>query len=1196
MKRLLSAVFMMSFSLTSLWAVPSLRNEVLATAEKVNDYFMSRNQDPTKPTNVGKIRPSHLWTRAVYYEGLTALYEVAPKPSYLEYIDKWGDFHEWTPRNGVNTVDADDQCCGQTYLWRYGMTKDDRMLNPLKQNLNLQIKTGKKDYWWWIDAIQMAMPVYAQMTAVTGNPEYLDYAVESYLYSRDSIGGGLYNIRDGLWWRDKRFIEPYVESDGKPCYWSRGNGWVYAALVRTLEAGGIDNPKLSVLKDDFINMSKSLLRIQRPDGFWNPSLASEAYAGAELSGTALFLYGMSWGIINGILSGKAYEKSCELAWKAIKSCVHPNGFLGFVQGTGSGPADSQPVTFDKVPDFEDYGTGCFLLGATEYYRLLSQHPLYSSIRPGKRWLDTEGKPIQAHGFQIFENDGTYYWYGENKEFTELGSNVWTYGIRAYRSNDFYNWEDLGLIIEPDTENPLSPLHFSQTLDRPHILYNKNTGKYVCWIKSMDTDGFFVVLQADEFTGPYEIVRTFKPEGYGVGDFDMYVDPETGKGYVWFERPHWEMICAELTDDFTATNGKYSVHFSGLRPPFTREAPAHFVRDGKHYMFTSGTTGYVPNPTQTAVLSDYPGEYTELGSPHINDKFSDSFASQITSVIKIPGKDLYIALADRWLPEYVGTDVPARIFKDKEKSYLDHKPYDKDFTVPAVKDKTGYKRGKWDTTVDARYVFLPISFTSDGTPIIKWRDEWRIEDVHMPADSDVGPENMPENIANIQAPFSMIDPKKEIETARELWSKRTYTVEMNKKGMSTDRIQKAIDKVSRLGGGTVVIPEGKWISGRISLKDNVNLKISDDAVLEFSGMVRDYLPVVFTRDEGIEVYSLGAFIYAEGVKNIAITGKGRIVGPSTDCEIYRINHEKALNIEVITKDTPLEKRIFDGKQNGGEVFLPKTISPINCRNVLIEGVTLDQGLYWNVVPQYCDNVVIRGVTVNSYGHGRTDGIDVDSSSDVLIEYCSLDCQDDCYTMKSGRGEDGLRVNRPTSNVIVRNSIALRGAGGIVCGTEIAGGVQNVYMHDCIFKGTDQAFRFKTLRTRGGGIDGIFVERVRASVTGPAFYCDMLGSIKWGGDLARRYPLRPVDQFTPRFRNISISDVDIIDCGIFMSVRGLPEQPLENVNLSDFRVSAQKYMFINDVEGLNLNDIDIRVHNEDMILDGCSDIKFNNLSIN
>ena len=96
------------------------------------------------------------------------------------------------------------------------------------------------------------------MTAVTGNPEYLDYAVESYLYSRDSIGGGLYNIRDGLWWRDKRFIEPYVESDGKPCYWSRGNGWVYAALVRTLEAGGIDNPKLSVLKDDFINMSKSM--------------------------------------------------------------------------------------------------------------------------------------------------------------------------------------------------------------------------------------------------------------------------------------------------------------------------------------------------------------------------------------------------------------------------------------------------------------------------------------------------------------------------------------------------------------------------------------------------------------------------------------------------------------------------------------------------------------------------------------------------------------------------------------------------------------------------------------------------------------------------------------------------------------------------------------------------------------------------
>ena len=135
---------------------------------------------------------------------------------------------------------------------------------------------------------------------------------------------------------------------------------------------------------------------------------------------------------------------------------------------------------------------------------------YQSIRPGQQWTDTDGKPIQAHSPQIFVKDGVYYWYGENKERTAMGTNVWTWGVRAYRSTDFYNWEDLGLIIPPDTVNPTSPLHYSQTLDRPHIVYNRATGKWVCWVKSMDTDGYFVILQADQFEGPYTLVKSLKP--------------------------------------------------------------------------------------------------------------------------------------------------------------------------------------------------------------------------------------------------------------------------------------------------------------------------------------------------------------------------------------------------------------------------------------------------------------------------------------------------------------------------------------------------------------------------------------------------------------------------------------------------------------------------------------------------------------
>ena len=806
---------------------------------------------------------------------------------------------------------------------------------------------------------------------------------------------------------------------------------------------------------------------------------------------------------------------------------------------------------------------------------------YHSVRPGEMWLDTDGKPIQAHAPQIMVKDGVYYWYGENKEKTVSGSNVWTWGIRAYRSTDFYNWEDLGLIIPPDTLNPLSPLHYTQSLDRPHILYNKKTGKWVCWIKSMDTDGYFVILQADRFTGPYTLVRSFKPEGFGVGDFDMYVDEDTGKGYVWFERPHWEMICAELSDDYLGTNGKFSEHFVGLRPPFTREAPSHFRCRGKHYMFTSGTTGYVPNRSKVCMFDSCHGEYVDLGYSHVNDRFSDSFASQVSSVVKIPGKNLYVALADRWLPQFVGTDIPVRIARDFERRYASHSPFARDFSAPKPKDKTGAKRGKWDTTHESRYVFLPVVFDKDGKPVIEWKDEWRLEDYDIPERCDLGPQAMPETIAPVKAPFAMRQPQKPD------FPNRKTVVALGKKGVNTRMIQLAIDKMSRGGGGIVEIPRGEWLTGRIELKSNVCLNIPEGATLRFSGDIKHYLPVVFTRDEGIEIYSLGAFIYANRAENIAVVGKGKIVGPSTDCEIYRNNRAKALNIEAICQngEMPLENRVFDGVRNNGEVFLPKTIAPINCRNVLIEGVTLEQGLYWNVVPQYCENVIVRGITVSSFGHGRTDGIDVDSSKDVLVEYCSLDCQDDCYTMKSGRGVDGMRVAKPTENVVVRHCLALRGAGGIVCGTEVAGGVRNVYCHDCVFDGTDQAFRMKTLRPRGGGVENLFVERVRANVTGAAFYCDMLGSLKWGGDLARRYGKAGKEtateleiaalrtKYTPCFNTVSIDNVDIEHCDVFISAIGLPESPLRDVRISNAKVKANRLSVMRDVEDFRLENLDL-----------------------
>lgn len=159
-----------------------------------------------------------------------------------------------------------------------------------------------------------------------------------------------------------------------------------------------------------------------------------------------------------------------------------------------------------------------------------------------------------------------------------------------------------------------------------------------------------------------------------------------------------------------------------------EAPSHFYRDGKHYLFTSGTTGYTPNPSRVCVFTDPHGEYTDLGDPHVNDSTASSFCSQITSVIRIPGKkDLYVSLADRWLPQLAGTQIPRERAKWYAEEFKDHKAFDRDFSTPQVKDKRNMIRDEWETTRDATYVFLPVTFDKNGRPTIEWRDEWRLED-------------------------------------------------------------------------------------------------------------------------------------------------------------------------------------------------------------------------------------------------------------------------------------------------------------------------------------------------------------------------------------------------------------------------------------------------------------------------------------
>lgn len=349
------------------------KGEVLSAMTLANRYFMEKWPDPGAALVSDKVRPSNIWTRGTYYEGLMALYAVDPQPRYYDYAVTWGQSHKWEPAyGGTTTRHADNQCCGQTYIDLYLIDPQPERIAPIKACIDNMVNSTKVDDWWWIDALQMAMPVFAKLGVIYEDDRYFEKMYDLYMYSKTQHGdNGLYNPEDGLWWRDKDFDPPYTEPNGEDCYWSRGNGWVLAALARVLDIMPADAPHRDEYLKTFREMAAALVPIQREDGFWNVSLHDPTnYGGKELSGTAFFTYGMAWGINNGILDRETYLPVVMKGWNAmVKDALHPNGFLGYVQSTGKEPKDGQPVTYDRVPNFEDYGLGAFLLAGSEIYEL-----------------------------------------------------------------------------------------------------------------------------------------------------------------------------------------------------------------------------------------------------------------------------------------------------------------------------------------------------------------------------------------------------------------------------------------------------------------------------------------------------------------------------------------------------------------------------------------------------------------------------------------------------------------------------------------------------------------------------------------------------------------------------------------------------------------------------------------------------------
>ena len=323
-------------------------------------------------------------------------------------------------------------------------------------------------------------------------------------------------------------------------------------------------------------------------------------------------------------------------------------------------------------------------------------------------------------------------------------------------------------------------------------------------------------------------------------------------------------------------------------------------------------------------------------------------------------------------------------------------------------------------------------------------------------------------------------------------------------------EKAIAACAAAGGGRVTVPAGAFLSnGPIRLKSNVNLHLAEGATIRFGTDPADYLPAVLIRWEGTMCYNYSPLIYAYRQQNIAITGRGTIDGQTERFWAeWRPKHtpdQEAIR-EMNNKGVEVKQRVL----GAGHFLRPSLILPYECRNLLFEGVTLKSSPYWNLQPTFCENVTVRGLHILR-GTTNDDGCDPDSCRDVLIEDCVFDTEDDHIAIKAGRDREG-RESRPCENIVVRRCKGVHTkANGYCIGSEMSGGVRNVFIEDCTVGEAGNALCVKANSDRGGTVENIWIRRVTAE----SCDCAIRLETDYKGVVGHPYP--------PRYRDLHFEDV-------------------------------------------------------------------------
>ena len=411
-----------------------------------------------------------------------------------------------------------------------------------------------------------------------------------------------------------------------------------------------------------------------------------------------------------------------------------------------------------------------------------------------------------------------------------------------------------------------------------------------------------------------------------------------------------------------------------------------------------------------------------------------------------------------------------------------------------------------------------------------------------------------------------------------------------KELCTDAFAKAIDMLSGMGGGRLVVPKGVWLTGPVVLKSNIDLHLETGAIIQFAADESLY-PLIKTSFEGLDTRRCQSPLSAVGAENISITGNGAIDGngqywrPVKKSKVTD-SHWKSL----LAQEGSLEMKkgywvpsegYAKGEQganmnvpnaqtedewNAIRRFLrPVMVSLVGCKNVLLQGVIFQNSPAWNLHPLMCENIIIDNVLVRNPAYAQNgDALDLESCRNALIVNSKFDAGDDGICIKSGKDADGRRRGKPCENVVVDGCTVFAGHGGFVVGSEMSGGVKNIMVRNCQFLGTDVGLRFKSTRGRGGIVENIYIDGISMmdiktyALTFNMYYggksvAEMLAE---GNNGEQTVDMAPVTEETPIFRNIDIRNVICHKAGMAMEFNGLPEMPIDGIHLRDIDITAHQ----------------------------------------